>query len=258
MSLLFNYYFNPRIWKAKPSTNTREWANDNSKIMDYCIILANRLKAQGFNWRSLRRKKKGGGFFVAQMVKDLPAMQETRVWSLGQEDPMEKEMATNSNIFAWRIPWTEEPGRLWSMGSHRVGRDWATITFTRRKKDHLIFFVHNVPFLPPVSGTLVSPWPALLAESLHWILRTLGLDSFYNASQWCPSLISFLDQGPGGQSLRVIPAGCPLVPSPCWEAQVTSCWMNAWLSECVSWQMSTWQALSHFYTLGEHGVVSFG
>ena len=60
MSLLFNYYFNPRIWKAKPSTNTREWANDNSKIMDYCIILANRLKAQGFNWRSLKEKKKEG------------------------------------------------------------------------------------------------------------------------------------------------------------------------------------------------------
>ena len=47
---------------------------------------------------------------VAQMVKNLPAMQETQVQSLGQEDPLEKEMATHSSILAWRIPWTEEPG----------------------------------------------------------------------------------------------------------------------------------------------------
>ena len=58
---------------------------------------------------------------VAQMVKNLPAMQETQVRSLGQEDPLEKEMATHSSIFAWRIPWTEEPGRLQSMRLQRVG-----------------------------------------------------------------------------------------------------------------------------------------
>ena len=57
---------------------------------------------------------------VAQMVKNLPAMWETRVQSLGREDPLEKEMATHSNILAWRIPWTEEAGRLQSMGSQRV------------------------------------------------------------------------------------------------------------------------------------------
>ena len=50
------------------------------------------------------------------MVKHLPTMQETRVQSLGQEDPLEKEMATQSSILAWNIPWTEEPGRLQSMG----------------------------------------------------------------------------------------------------------------------------------------------
>ena len=54
------------------------------------------------------------------MVKDLPAMQETPVPSLGQEDPLEKGMANHSSILAWRIPWTEEPGRLQSMGSQRV------------------------------------------------------------------------------------------------------------------------------------------
>ena len=60
---------------------------------------------------------------VAQMVKRLPAMQETRVQSLGWDDLLEKEMATHSSILAWRIPWTEEHGRLQSMGSQRVGHD---------------------------------------------------------------------------------------------------------------------------------------
>ena len=57
---------------------------------------------------------------MAQMVKNLPAMQETLVQSLGQEDPLEKGMATHSSILAWRIPWTEEPGGLQSMGLQRV------------------------------------------------------------------------------------------------------------------------------------------
>ena len=60
---------------------------------------------------------------VAQMVKRLPTMRETRVRSLGREDPLEKEMATHSSTLAWKIPWTEEPGRLQSMWSQRVGHD---------------------------------------------------------------------------------------------------------------------------------------
>jgi len=57
---------------------------------------------------------------MAQWVKNLPAVQEMWVWSLGWEDPLEKEMATHSSIFAWRILWTEEPGSLQSMGLQRV------------------------------------------------------------------------------------------------------------------------------------------
>ena len=57
------------------------------------------------------------------MIKNLPAIQESWVQFLGQEDPLEKGMATHSSILAWRIPWTEEPGRLQSMGSRRVGHD---------------------------------------------------------------------------------------------------------------------------------------
>ena len=62
-------------------------------------------------------------FLVAQMVKNLPAMWETWVQALCWEDPLEKEMATHSNILAWKIPWTENPGRLQSMGSQRVRHD---------------------------------------------------------------------------------------------------------------------------------------
>ena len=67
---------------------------------------------------------------VAQMVKNLPAMQETRVQSLGWENPLEEGMATHSSILAGMIPWTEETGGLQSMGSQRVGHNWATNTFT--------------------------------------------------------------------------------------------------------------------------------
>ena len=60
---------------------------------------------------------------VVQMVKRLPTMQETQVRSLGQEEPLEKELATHASTLAWKIPWTKEPGRLQSMGSQRVGHD---------------------------------------------------------------------------------------------------------------------------------------
>ena len=60
---------------------------------------------------------------VAQTVKNLPAVQENLIRSLGWEDPLEKGMATHSSILAWRIPWTEEPGRLQSMGAQTVGQD---------------------------------------------------------------------------------------------------------------------------------------
>ena len=61
-----------------------------------------------------------GASLVAQRLKRLPAMRETQVWSLGREDPLEKEMATHSSILAWRIPWREEPGRLQSTGLQRL------------------------------------------------------------------------------------------------------------------------------------------
>ena len=77
---------------------------------------------------------------VAQTVKSLPVMWETRIWSLSQEHPLEKEMATHSSILAWIIPWTEEPGGLESTGSWRVGHDWATNT-------HTLPWIYSLPLL---------------------------------------------------------------------------------------------------------------
>ena len=86
------------------------------------------------------------------MVKNLPAMQETHVLCLGREDPLEKEMAAHSSILAWIIPWTEEPGRVQSMESQRVGHNWATITQTTTS------FV-------TLGNSL--PWLTLLSSSVH-------------------------------------------------------------------------------------------
>ena len=81
----------------------------------------------------LKKKKEKRDSLVAQRVKRLPAMRETWVRSLGREDPLEKEMATHSSTLAWKILWKEKPGRLQSMGSQRVGHDWATLLSTFMK-----------------------------------------------------------------------------------------------------------------------------
>ena len=83
--------------------------------------LANIWYCQSFSFQSFEG--------VAQTVKRLSAMQETRVRSLGWEDPLEKEMAIHSSTMAWKIPWTEEPGRWQPMESQRVGHDWATLPY---------------------------------------------------------------------------------------------------------------------------------
>ena len=75
------------------------------------------------------------------MVKNLPAMQETPVQSLGWEDPLEKEMATHSSILAWTTPWTEEPDMLQSMGSQRVRHDLATAQQQHSKLKYLSIYV---------------------------------------------------------------------------------------------------------------------
>ena len=81
---------------------------NNIQIDDYKFFRSDKIP--------LHKLKKPNESLLAQSVKNLPAMQETQVQSLGWEDPLEKEMATHSSIFAWRILWTEEPGGLKSMG----------------------------------------------------------------------------------------------------------------------------------------------
>ena len=114
---------------------------------------------------------------VAQTVKRLSTMRETQVRSLGWEDPLEMEMAIHSRTIAWKIPWTEELGRLQPMGSQRVGHNWAT-SLTAQKK-HLKFF--NVTLFtfyntythihPP---TLHFPYLENWCSSSH-----LGISSMY-------------------------------------------------------------------------------
>ena len=106
------------------------------------------------------------------MVKCLPAMLETQVRSLGQEEPLEKEMATDSSTLAWEIPWTEEPGSLQSMGLQRVGHDWATT---------LLYF-------KPISDSLLSLLP--LHEKLFPQIHTVS-SSTSNTFPETPFLTAF-------------------------------------------------------------------
>ena len=84
-------------------------------------------------------------FLVAQRVKNLPALLETQVQSLYWEDPLDNGIATHSSILDWRIPWTEEPGVLQSMGSRRVGHNWATNTFMCLLDLYIcILYIYNI------------------------------------------------------------------------------------------------------------------
>ena len=96
-------------------------------------------------------------FPVAQRLKCLPPMRETQVRSLGWEDPLEKEMVTHSSTLAWRIPWTEEPGGLQSMGSQRVGPDRVTNTFTFTYTAKECGFKHFILSREPDDSKPVTP-----------------------------------------------------------------------------------------------------
>ena len=97
---------------------------------DYYYIFSDFSKDESRKMKKTDIRSGERDFLVVQMVKNLSAMRETWVWSLGWEDPLEQEMATYSSILGWRILWTEEPGRLQSMGSQRVGHNRVTNTST--------------------------------------------------------------------------------------------------------------------------------
>ena len=96
---------------------------------------------------------------VAQSVKNPPAIRETWVWSLGWEDLLEKGMATHSSMLAWKIPWTDEPGRLQSMGSQRVGHDWATFTFT--------FSYYSL-------SSFTNDWKSIHSANIYWVTADIA------------------------------------------------------------------------------------
>ena len=86
------------------------------------------------------------GFQGGASDKEPAYNEERRVWSQGQEDPLEEGMATHSSIVAWRIPWTEEPGRLQSTGSQRVGHDWSDLAQHTHTHTHTHTHVHSCSF----------------------------------------------------------------------------------------------------------------
>ena len=111
----------------------QEAKKKKKKLVGWIVVPANFLKRLSFfplNCLGLFIIGFIIGFPHSSAVKNLPAMQdpqETRVWSLGWEDPLEGEMATHSSILAWKIPWTEELGGLQSIGSQRVRHDWSNL-----------------------------------------------------------------------------------------------------------------------------------
>ena len=107
---------------------------------------------------------------MTQMVKNLFAMQENWVPSLGWEDPLEMEMATHPSILAWRIPWTEEPGRLQSTESQRVRHDCVTNTFSS-PQPHQTFLSPSA--VPAFSGLLSLVNTVLVSETLLSVLGSL-------------------------------------------------------------------------------------
>ena len=104
---------------------------------------------------------------MAQTVKNLPALQETWVWSLGWEEPLEEEMATHCYNLAWRIPWTEEPGGLQSMGSQRVRHGWATNAFTSFSLSPRPSIFHQ-----PLLSTV--PWSFQAKKTCPWVCGRKG------------------------------------------------------------------------------------
>ena len=133
------------------------------------------------------------------MVKNLPAMQETQVWSLGLEDPLEKEIATHSGTLAWKIPWTAEPGGLPSMGSHRVRHDWSDLAVAAYLYGLVIFpvfFSLSLNFAmsswsePQSLPRLVFCWlyrasPSLAEKNIIYVISVLTI-------WWCPCIESSL------------------------------------------------------------------
>ena len=145
------------------------------------------------------------GVSTAQMVKCLPATRETRVWFLGREDPLEKEMAIHSSTLAWKIPWTEEPDRLQSMGSQRVGHDWATslhfigFTVAHSTWEHKLFLMKDQfvlsPTLPSTEDWYLCKiqwkWSTGKMPFKQWHINYMPQFFFIIRFNYCKIVVSF-------------------------------------------------------------------
>ena len=120
----------------------------------------------------------GWASLLAQTVKNLPAMQETQVWSLRWEDLPEKRMATHSSILAWRIPWTEEQDGLQSMVLQRVGQDWVTNTLTFTVLFSLLTFPDDY-FHFSLLRPLMPLSPSLLSATRWKLIGTITITSVH-------------------------------------------------------------------------------
>ena len=136
---------------------------------------------------------------MAQRVKRLPAMQETWVRTLGQEDPLEKAMAPHSSTLAWKIPWTEEPGRLQTMASQRVGHDWATSlhvtscnsAFSTVLSTHLCAYTcHFIQFFDTCKH-LTLRYSAQNVGSKYQAVPKISTFGCCSVAQLCPNLQSW-------------------------------------------------------------------
>ena len=113
------------------------------------------------------------------MVKRLPTVRETRLPSLGWEDPLEKEMATHSTTLAWKIPWTEDPGRLQSMGLQRVGDHWATLLTAEPHYSKNYGYAERLSLL-----FLAAPGLPCCFVSLVWGVRASHCGGFSRGGAW--------------------------------------------------------------------------
>ena len=160
---------------------------------------------------------------VAQTVKNLTAMQETRVRSLGQEDPLEKGMASHSSILAWRIPWTEEPVGLQSLGLLRVGHNWVTNTHMIRfiLKKHIVMTL--IWFSSVQFSSVAQSCPTLCDPMNH---STPGLPVYHQLPEFTQTHVHWVSDAI--QSSHPLSSPSPPAPNPSQHQSFPMSQLFAW------------------------------